>query len=209
LRIVRIEDIAKDLNLPFEAVLNETTEFLKGFERKKKGKYCLFQEFRGVIFLIDHEDVEFIIDGFGKLSFIDLLNKFQMRESPETLNWILSELFNKNVIDEKVFRYYTEVRDKPSIRAWFDPKEVQIGDEVTLIIEVNSLNEIDKPKVSIRQPTAVKLIREPTRPSKVYKGRSLFRIFIKLRDMELISLMFGLKVLFKAFGHFLKIFLLN
>jgi hypothetical protein len=174
LRIVRIEDIAKDLNLPFEAVLNETTEFLKGHERKKKGKYFLFQEPRGVIFVIDHEDVEFIIHGLGKLSFIDLLNKFQTKESPESLNWILGELFNKNVIDEKVFRYYTEVKDKPSIRAWFDPRDVQIGDEVTLIIEVNTLNEIDKPKVSIRQPTAVKLIREPIRPSKIYKGRSLF-----------------------------------
>lgn len=175
-KTVRLEDIAKDFNLPYEAVLSEMAELLKEYQSRKRGKYLLFRESHGLIFIIDDADVQFIIDGVGKLSFIDLVNRFQLKSSPEMVGWILNELYDRRIIDEEAFKYYTEVKEKPSIKVWIEPTEVKIGEEATLNIEVSTIAEIDKPKISIYQPTAVKLTNEPRHsPSKIFKGSTLFK----------------------------------
>lgn len=177
MKTVKLEDIAKDLNLPYEAILSEMSDLLKEYEPRKMGKHFLFRESHGVIFVVDCDDLQFIVDGLGRLSFIDLINRFQMKDSPETVNWILGELYKRRVIDEKVLKYYTEVKDKPSIKVRFEQREIQIGDVAILTIEINTLNEIEKPKISVFQPTAVKLVDEPKHPSKIFKGKTILKFF--------------------------------
>jgi len=170
LRVISIESIAKELNLPYEIVFNELTELLHELEDKREGFFIVEASSKNV-FVLDNKDLEFILNGYGKLKFIDLLDYFQL--SPKAVNWIVEELFKKNLIDKKTLRYYTGVKDKPCIKAWFEPNEVVRGEEVVLNIEINSLMEIKEPKISVSEPEGVKLVSDSISLVEILKGKSL------------------------------------
>jgi len=171
LRILNVKNIVKKHNLPEEEVFQKLIKFMSQLEQKGKNKYFLLDTAGRRVFVIDVADIRSLTNGLDKLTFVDLLNLFNV--DSKTMNWVLHELFEKHVINKKVLKYYTEVKDKPSIKAWFDPEEVIRDEETILRVKINAPEEIEQPKIFVDKPAGIELIEEPDQKSKILKGTIL------------------------------------
>jgi tRNA A-37 threonylcarbamoyl transferase component Bud32 len=165
-----IGKIAEELGLEPKIVYEELLEVVEQMRKKGDKRHFLFDESK-FAYIFDHNDLKFLNEGYRKLGFMDLAVHFDV--DVKALNKILNQLMEKGAIEESVVRYYFEVKNKPSVKAWFEPAEVMTGEETTLNIEVHSPSEISEPKLIIAEPTSIQLEYEPRLSSRISQGKLL------------------------------------
>jgi tRNA A-37 threonylcarbamoyl transferase component Bud32 len=179
MRTLSIENLSKELNIDEKIIHQELLEVIEQIKKKEPKKHFLHDENQKVIFILNGEDIQFIRNGKDKLSFMDLAVHFNV--DAKTMHWILSKLFEKHTIEAQIFNYYTEVKNKPSVKAWFDPPEILTGEETTLAVEINSSCEISEPKMMIADATNFELIYKPTPPQRIKPGKLTLRYTIRAK----------------------------
>lgn len=170
-KILSIEQLSQEFNIDKKTIHRELLNVIKQLETKKVKKHFIFDETSKNVFVIKHQDVQFIHDGRDKISFISVADHFKI--NADTMNWLLNRLQEKGVIDEQVLRYYTEVRNKPFIKAWFEPAEIMVEQEVILDIELSCPSQIDQPKLTVTESKGLELKYKPKPPTKIRKGKRL------------------------------------
>jgi tRNA A-37 threonylcarbamoyl transferase component Bud32 len=172
-KITRIQDLASELNVDETAVLNEVTGVIKQLQTGKSSTYYILddKDKKNVkIISIDSADLVLINSGSDKLCVMNLAMKFNI--STKEINSILNELNSRKIIQKTVFDHYMKVKDKPSIIATFEPKEIIVGEKATLTIEINTPCEIVEPTLSFDKPSSIKIDEEESSmPSKILRGK--------------------------------------
>lgn len=178
---ISIDQLSQEFNLEEKIIHDELMNIIRELEtrearhrgRAPRTRACVFliDEANKRVFVIKEQDVRFIRDGLDKISFISLADHFKI--NTQVMHWLLDRLREKGVLDEQVIHYYTEVRDKPSIEAWFEPGEIKVDQEATLSIELSSPTKIDKPKLTVTEPKGLKLKYRPKLPTSIRRGKRL------------------------------------
>jgi len=169
MKTMDIETLSKELNIDQKIIYQELLEVIEQVKKKETKRHFLFGETQKVVFILDYEDVQFIRGGKDKLSFMDLAVHFNV--DAKNMNWILNKLREKNIIETQVFNYYTEVKNKPSVKAWFEPTDIMTGEETTLNIEINSPCEINEPKITTTETSSIEVEYKPELPLRIKQGK--------------------------------------
>jgi tRNA A-37 threonylcarbamoyl transferase component Bud32 len=169
MKTLSVAEVAKAVNLS-EAVIKQNIKELIGRLASPQKHYLLNDnEKYQQVFVVTEEDLNFIITGIGIRNFTDLVVAFNL--TSRDLNWLLPKLNEEDYIDKKVLEYYMNVKSKPSVRAWFEPSEVSVGDKVTLNIDITAPCDILEPTLSIENATDLELQQEPKVPEKILTGK--------------------------------------
>lgn len=179
MKSISVENLSKELNIDEKIIHQELLEVIEQIRKKEPKKHFLLEEKQKVIFILDYEDVQFIRDGMDELSFTDLAVHFNV--GTKTMNWILSKLLEKRAIEAQIFNYYTEVKNKPSVKARFVPPEILTGEETTLSVEINSPCEISEPKLTTTETSSIELEDKPELPSKMKPGKLAMKYRFKAK----------------------------
>ncbi|MCW4018762.1 MAG: protein kinase [Candidatus Bathyarchaeota archaeon] len=171
MKCLSIRELAQELNVDESAISSEIPEVIKQLQNKKLDTHYLVNNNRqsAKVVVVDKADLEFLDAGHGKLGFTDLVVHFGV--TAKDINWLLSELMNRGTIGKALHDYYTEVKNKPSLRAWFEPGKVSVGERTILNIEVTCPCEIVAPRITTVLPHGLELEEEPKLPSKIFKGK--------------------------------------
>jgi hypothetical protein len=170
LKSLRTKELSDELGVEEDVIQEELDLLAKEFKTKKNGKCLLFDDASRKWIVINSRDVQFIVDGVGKLSFVSLVDHF--KQDVEKMKWLLKELHNRKAIDDRVFQYYTEVRNKPSVTAWFEPASIHVEEQTSLNIEIDArTGEVNEPKLEIIQVQGLRLDEKPNMPSKILRGK--------------------------------------
>ena len=174
MKIVHVRDLASELNITEGSVLDEARKLISNLENSKT-HYLLntTPESEMQIFVVDSRDLEFLNAGSGKLCMMDLALHFNF--SAKTMNWVLSELYNKGSIQKTVHESYIRVKNKPSVKATFESEKIVVGEKVTLNIEINTPCEIVEPNLKIEHVRGLELDEAPKLPNKIRKGKYVIR----------------------------------
>ncbi|MEM3765819.1 MAG: protein kinase [Candidatus Bathyarchaeia archaeon] len=179
MKTISAESLSKELNIDEKIIYKELLEVMEQIKKKEPKKHFLLEENQKVVVILDGEDIQFIRKGTDKLSFMDLAVHFNV--DAKTMNWILTKLLEKHIIEVEVFNYYTEVKNKPSVKAWFEPQDILTGEETTLAIEINSPCEISEPKITIAEASSIEPTYTPPSPLKIKPGKLTLRYRIKAK----------------------------
>ena len=171
MKIISTDQLSQEFNIDEKIIRKELLNVIKQIETKKVKKHFILDETNKKVFAIKHEDVQFIRDGVDKLLFISVAEHFKI--NADTMTRLLQKLHQIGVIDAKVLNYYTEVRNKPRIKAWFESTEIMVEQEATLNIELSCPSEIDQPKLEVTEPKGLKLEYRPKLPTRIRKGKRL------------------------------------
>ncbi len=169
MKFINTSDLAKELNVDVSAVQKEISHVIS--ELPNAGTHYLLynQDGSSRILAVTAKDVEDITSGFNKVTFLDLVTHFKL--TANDMAWLLKELVNKGIVSRTVEEYYIEVRNKPLVRAWFEPEAVMVGEKSTLSIEINTPYEIQGPEIALKPPTGLELEEQPKTPTKIFKGK--------------------------------------
>lgn len=198
MKTVSIDQLSQEFNIDEKIIHKELLNVIKQLETKKVRKHFIVDEPNKKVFVIKYGDLQFIKDGLGKLSFNSLAEHFKL--DLRTANWLLEKLLEDRKIEKEVLDYYGEVKNKPSVRVWFEPDKVSVGEDATLNIEISSPTQISKPRLSVSDTKVAELEYEPKMPSKILKGKRLEKFKYKAMkhgqqkiDIELEGIIDGMK----------------
>jgi hypothetical protein len=169
MKFISLAELAQKLNVNESAITNEITQVLETLPTNGVYYFLANQNSPPKILAVTTNDIQYIKSGANTLSFVDLITNFNT--SATEMAWLLKELTTKNLIEPTEGQYFLEVKDKPVLRAWFEPETVTVGGKSTLNIEINSPCEIHKPKLYIEAPGGLEIEEELKTPAKLYKGR--------------------------------------
>lgn len=170
MKILDIKQLSSKYGLGDDIIRSELLEILDEREGKS-GKTYLFDESVNRIYVVSSEDIDFIDKGYGKYTLVSLSSHFGL--SLESTFWVLQEIHKKELVDKKIYNYYTEVKEKPSVTAGFEPKEILVGQEAVFSVEILSPVEIRQPKLSIVQRDGIEFSEEIVLPPRLLKGKSV------------------------------------
>ncbi len=169
--IKNISDIAKAMNLDESAIYNEIEPVISQLQSSNIKYFVNKQAIgNGKLIGVTRDDIAFISSGYKAVYFMDLVTHFGV--DTNDMLWLLKELAERNIINEEVRGWYTkEGENQPSVKAWFEPETITVGEKSTLNIEINSPCEIYDPKISIEAPSELEIEGTPKTPSKLFKGK--------------------------------------
>ncbi len=161
-------ELAHKLNVSGTAVSVELPLVLEWLGETHPNSRYLYNEEQGVVFLPDQADLDYVNSGMGKLCFMDLVTHFNLPKKDVT--WILTQLLNKGIIPKELGDYYNQVKNQPSVKAWFEPKKIALGGTTILNVQLNCLESIVEPKLAVEAVECLKLEEQPELPHKIYPG---------------------------------------
>ncbi|MCW4006380.1 MAG: serine/threonine protein kinase [Candidatus Bathyarchaeota archaeon] len=174
MRSISIQVLAQELNVDESAVYEEIPQVIKQLQNENVGNHYFVSN--GVekgqsakIVVVEKKDVEYLSGGQGTLGLLDLVAHFGF--PAKDVNWLLLEMLNHGVIEKSLHDYYTNVKDKPHVKAWFEPQKVTVGQKATLNIEITCPCKISDPKIEATLPLGLELEEEPKLPHKLYGGK--------------------------------------
>jgi tRNA A-37 threonylcarbamoyl transferase component Bud32 len=173
MKILNVAALAKELGLNDTFVQENLTVVISRLENSNRHYILSSNEKNKQVVKVTEEDLKFIESGVGSISFMDLSLNFDI--PTRDLNWVLPAIADRSYIEKKDLEYYTDVKNKPAVKAWFDPSEVRVGDSVTLNIEINAPCEIFEPQIEIIRVEGLDIDQEPKLPDKILQGRRLDR----------------------------------
>jgi hypothetical protein len=171
MKFISIQDIAKQLNISESFVNKEIAQVAAELSKTTNIRYLVYNQGEGStkVLAVTPEDIDFISSGYKKRSFLDLLNNFKLPAND--LLWLLKELHQKNVFNKAIHDYYVEAKNKPSIRVWFEPNEIVIGQKSILNIEITSPTEVQEPKINIEASQGLEPEEKSKLPNKLFQGK--------------------------------------
>ncbi len=167
--IKSISDMAKQMNVDESAVYNELDPVIARLQNTG-AKYFLSRQPNGggKLLIVTAGDIAYVLSGANMRSLMDLGTHFSVTAGD--VAWLLRELVASGAVGVEVQDYYMNAKNRPSVKAWFEPEAVIVGEKATLNIEVNSPCEVLEPKITVEAPSGLELEEEPKTPSKIFKG---------------------------------------
>jgi len=172
---IDVTSFAHELNLDENDVYKVILDTLQDESKKKEKKQFLVDEERKHLYIFDYKDLDIIRDGHRlHVSFSALAEHFKVDFG--TLNWLLDKLVEAKLINEATLKYYREAREKPGFKVYYEPENVSVGEEVALVIEMDTVEEIEQPKIFVNLPEDVEIRYKPILPEKIIPGRRIDKL---------------------------------
>ena len=174
MKIVSIQDIAEDVGIDEKIIEKHFVELLND-QSFEKSRYSILDDGNGKAFVFDVEDINFINESEANdYTFIEIANNFRVNSSK--MDFLLNQLNSKGLVNDSVLKYLViDVKEKPGIRARFEPEIIHSKEEFSIFLEINTENEINELKINENFPIEIEPVFTPTLPETINSGRQVFR----------------------------------
>lgn len=170
LNLIRSIDIASELGVPQNVVYESMVELVNEESKKATFVNYLLNDDEKAVYVFDHSDVNYLLEGSsGGENFVSISEKYGL--DYDVMNWVLIELFKRKVINFDAFNYYRTVKYEPDISLYFKPDEVDVGDWVSLVVDVKNYDEIVNPFFELSHPEDLVLRYKPELPDIISEGK--------------------------------------
>jgi tRNA A-37 threonylcarbamoyl transferase component Bud32 len=168
------KDIADELHLDVDIIYENILEVIKEERQKSPKKYFVLDEKSKQAYVFEEEDVSYITNSEkNEVSFLELASYFKTKTT--SLSWFLNELLKQDAISQATIDYLQTVKNKPEIRAVFEPEEVNVNDDFFLVLNINTEVEILEPEITLNTPQEIDVLFKPSTPNSYTQGRHMSR----------------------------------
>jgi len=178
LKNVVAKTIADELHLDEDIIFKNMMEVINEERQKDPTKQFIIDENTRQIYVFEEEDINYINNSEkNTVSFLELATYFEVDSS--SMSWFLDELLKQNKVTSNILDYLQTVKNKPEIKVYFEPIEVNVDEEFFLVFNVNTETEILEPEISLNTPSEIDILYTPTLPKSYNQGRHISRYQLK------------------------------
>jgi len=162
-KYISAKQLSEELKLDEGVIFKELVEVKEEEAQKNPDAFFILNEDVKGLFVVEKDDIDIITNGvmnnesYGSLSESLDIDSFHVY-------WLLEQIHMLKAITQETFEHYINIKERPLFRAYFEPEKILVGNEVSLVIELRTEKEIDKPEYILDFPSDIDLIYESTLP---------------------------------------------
>lgn len=177
MRHVSVQELADELELQKDVIYDLLLTVVDEESTKYQEKHYVLDQETQEVFVLSKTDIDHITNNVESKTFLHLRDHFNL--SSERMNWMLDYLQEKEIIDNATVEYYTKVKDTPVFLVNYEPEEIKLGDEISLVIVVRSDIDVNEPEIEVKTPYDIELVYSPTLPDILTSGEWVYRYQLK------------------------------